>query len=348
MRALVYEGVNFAFESNYPQPTQARGEALIRVVLAGICNTDLEILRGYMGFHGVLGHEFVGIVEEVYSEEKQDRALIGKRVVGEINAACHRPDCAYCQMGVFTHCPNRTTLGIDRRDGVFADYTRLPIENVHLVPDNVSDEEAVFTEPLAANFEILEQVHLRPTTRVIILGDGKMGQLAAQVLTLTGCDLTMVGKHPQKLALAAQRGIATYQVKDVEQAGTPGVSGTSTSASANEAKSIITERRIDVVVECTGSAQGLALAMAMVKPRGTIVLKSTVADRSTLSLAPLVIDEIRVQGSRCGPFAPALRALSNKLVNVKPLISATYSLDEVQKAFKHAAESGVLKVLVKI
>jgi len=348
MRALVYEGANLAFDGNYPHPTATRGEALIRVVLAGICNTDLEILRGYMGFHGVLGHEFVGIVEEVYSDAARDRALIGKRVVGEINAACHRPDCSYCQKEMFTHCPNRTTLGIDRRDGIFADYTRLPLENLHVVPDNVSDEEAVFTEPLAANFEILEQVHLRPTTRVVILGDGKMGQLAAQVLTLTGCDLTMVGKHPEKLALATQRGIATYQVKDVEQAGTPGVTGTAKATTTSEAKSIITERRIDVVIECTGSSQGLALAMAMVKPRGTIVLKSTVADRSTLSLAPLVIDEIRVQGSRCGPFAPALRALSNKLVNVQSLINATYTLDEGMKAFKHAGERGVLKILVRM
>ena len=336
MRALVYDGNKLAFEDNRSRPAQTQGEAFIRVVLAGICNTDLEILRGYMGFRGVLGHEFVGVVEEVYSDAEQDRTLIGKRVVGEINAACHRPDCPYCRQGMYTHCPNRTTLGIDRRDGVFADYTRLPLENLHIVPDNVSDEEAVLTEPLAANFEILEQVHLHPTANVVILGDGKMGQLAAQVLSLTGCNLAMIGKHPEKLALATQRGLTTYRAQDVEQ------------ARSSEATSLVTERRTDVVIECTGTAQGLAMAMALVRPRGTIVLKSTVADKSTLSLAPLVIDEIRVQGSRCGPFAPALRALSNKLVNVQPLISATYTLNEVLQAFQHATEKGVLKVLVRM
>jgi threonine dehydrogenase-like Zn-dependent dehydrogenase len=330
MRALVYQGRELVLDYNYPQPAPVVGEALIRVLQVGICNTDLEIVRGYMGFRGVLGHEFVGIVEEVYGENETERAegLIGKRVVGEINAACRRPDCTYCQRGVPTHCPRRTTLGIVNRDGAFADYLMLPIGNLHSVPEEVSDEEAVFVEPLAANFQMLEQVHIEPTDSVIVLGDGKMGQLAAQVLALNGCEVTMVGKYEEKLALARQRGIATHLLKDAEQ--------------------YAVSKRVDVVVECTGSAQGLTLAMRLVCPRGTILLKSTVADVSKLQLAPLVIDEIRVQGSRCGPFAPALRALSQKLVDVSSLISARYSLDEGLLAFEHAAQKGALKVLVQV
>ncbi len=229
-----------------------------------------------------------------------------------------------------THCPNRTTLGIVNRDGAFAEYLQLPLENLHIVPENVSNEEAVFVEPLAANFEILEQVHLKPTDSVIILGDGKMGQLAAQVLALSGCELIMLGKHEEKLALAAKRGIQTRLL-------------------ANEQEVALENRkRVDVVVECTGSTKGLEMALQLVRPRGTIVLKSTVADQSSLHLAPIVIDEIRVQGSRCGPFPPALRALSQKLVDVRPLISARYSLDDGLDAFRHAGEKGVLKVLLQM
>lgn len=332
MRALVYRDNSLTLKQHYPEPVLERGEALIRVLLAGICNTDLEIVRGYMGFHGVLGHEFVGVVEEIYGSETQEQYgyLIGHRVVGEINAACRCPDCFHCQRGIFTHCPNRTTLGIVNRDGAFADYLTLPVENLHLVPANVSDEEAVFVEPLAANFEILEQVHLRPTESVVILGDGKMGQLAAQVLTLSGCAVSMVGKHEEKLALAEKRGVRSYLLDD--------------------AKSFTLEngRRVDLVVECSGSAQGLEMALRLVKPRGTLVLKSTVAQKSMLHLAPIVIDEIRVQGSRCGPFAPALRVLNQKLVDIRPLICACYTLDEGLAAFNHAGQKGVLKVLVRV
>jgi len=333
MRALVYLNTRLVLDRNYPMPSLVDGEALIRVTHAGICNTDLEIVRGYMAFQGILGHEFVGIVEAVQEGPGATplTSLIGKRVVGEINAACHRLDCSSCQRGMPTHCPNRTTLGIVNRDGAFADYLVLPTRNLHLVPDNVSDEEAVFVEPLAANFEILEQVHLKPTDSVIILGDGKMGQLAAQVLALTGCEVTMLGKHEEKLALAAQHHISTRLVKD-----------------SKGEQSIAPASRVDLVVECTGSPQGLELAMHLVRPRGTIIQKSTVAAKSTLHLAPIVIDEIRVQGSRCGPFAPALRALSHKLVDVLPLISARYSLDEGLAAFEYARQTGVLKVQVKV
>jgi threonine dehydrogenase-like Zn-dependent dehydrogenase len=332
MRALTYHNNTLTLEKNYPRPDLQPGEALVRVLQAGICNTDLEITRGYLAFQGVLGHEFAGIVETVHEGPGASRPtyLVGKRVVGEINAACHRSDCFYCTHHMPTHCPDRTTLGILKRDGAFAEYLTLPVENLHLVPDNVSDEEAVFVEPLAANFEILEQVHLKPTDSVVILGDGKMGQLAAQVLPLSGSEVMMVGKHEEKLALAAKRGVHTFVLDDPQSF------------------TLENRRRVDLVVECSGSAQGLELALRLVRPRGTIVLKSTVAVQSTLHLAPIVIDEICLQGSRCGPFAPALRALSQKLVDVRPLISAQFSLDEGLAAFEHAAQPGVLKVLVKV
>ena len=332
MRALVYQNNLLRLEKSYQEPLLKVGEALIRVLQAGICNTDLEIIRGYMEFQGVLGHEFVGIVEEVLDKSgiPSAHSLVGQRVVGEINAACHRSDCFYCQQNMPTHCPNRTTLGIVNRDGAFADYLTLPVENLHPVPDTVTDEEAVFVEPLAANFEILEQVHVKPTERVIVLGDGKMGQLAAQVLALSGCDIMMIGKHEEKLALVQQRGIKTFLLKDVARILPDG------------------GRRVDMVVECTGSAEGLELAMRLVRPRGTIILKSTVADKSSLHLAPIVIDEIRVQGSRCGPFEPALRALSQHTIDVRPLISARYTLDDALAAFKYAGQKGVLKVLVHV
>jgi threonine dehydrogenase-like Zn-dependent dehydrogenase len=332
VHALVFRNNILTLDKNYPRPDLQSGEALIRVLLAGICNTDLEITRGYLAFQGVLGHEFVGIVEAVYEGPgaSPPTYLIGKRVVGEINAACHRTDCVYCQQNMFTHCPNRTTLGIVNRDGAFAEFLTLPVANLHLVPDNISDEEAVFVEPLAANFEMLEQVHLKPTDSVVILGDGKMGQLAAQVLPLVGCEVMMVGKHEEKLALAEKRGVRTYLLDDATSF------------------TLENKRRVDLVVECSGSAQGMEIALRLVRPRGTLILKSTVSEKSLLHLAPIVIDEIRVQGSRCGPFAPAIRALSQYTVDIQPLISARYNLDDGIAAFNHAARPGVLKVLVRI
>src|SRR5205823_11587453 len=219
---------------------------------AGICNTDLEITRGYLAYQGVLGHEFVGIVEAAHEGPgaSPPTYLVGKRVVGEINAACHRSDCEYCQQNMSTHCPNRTTLGIVNRDGAFAEYLTLPVANLHLVPDNVSDEEAVFVEPLAANFEILEQVQVKPTDSVVILGDGKMGQLAAQVLALSGCEIEMVGKHEEKLALAEKRGVRTCVLDDAERF------------------TLNNGQRADMVVECSGSPQGLEMALRIVRPRG--------------------------------------------------------------------------------
>lgn len=332
MRALVYRNHTLMLEQNYEVPDPPAGEALIRVSQVGICNTDIEITRDYMDFAGVLGHEFVGVVESIAPQPGASlpHALVGRRVVGEINAACRRSACFFCQNGMPTHCPQRTTLGIVGRDGAFADYLTLPVENLHLVPDVVSDEEAVFVEPLAANFEILEQVHLKPTDRVIVLGDGKMGQLAARVLALSGCEVTLVGKHPEKLLLVEHLGITACLLDDVDEIIQHG------------------RRRVDVVVECSGSAQGLELALRLVRARGTLVLKSTVAAQSQLHLAPIVIDEIRVQGSRCGPFAPALRALAQGRIDIRPLISGRYSLDNALIAFDYAMQPGVLKVLVHV
>lgn len=332
MRALVYRNRALTLEREYQRPELPPGEALIRVSQVGICNTDLEITRGYMDFAGVLGHEFVGVVEEVSREPgaSTPKSLVGKRVVGEINAACRLASCWFCQREMYTQCPERTTLGILGRDGAFAEYVTLPVENLHIVPENVSDDEAVFVEPLAANFEIMEQVHLKPTDRVLVLGDGKMGQLAARVLALSGCEVTLVGKHPEKLLLVEGLGIATCLVDKVDELVQHG------------------RRRVDVLVECTGSEQGLELALRLVRPRGTLVLKSTVAAKTSLHLAPIVIDEIRVQGSRCGPFAPALRALSQRRVDVRPCISARYTLDEGISAFQNAEQKGVLKVLMRV
>jgi threonine dehydrogenase-like Zn-dependent dehydrogenase len=332
MRALVFHNNALKLEQDYPRPDPQPGEALIRVVRAGICNTDMEITRGYLGFQGVLGHEFVGVVEAVHEGPgaSAPTGLIGKRVVGEINIACRRADCWYCQHDIYSHCPDRATLGILNHDGAFAEYLTLPVANLHVVPDNVSDDEAVFVEPLAANFEMLEQVHIKPTDSVLVIGDGKMGQLAAQVLALSGCEIMMAGKHEAKLALAEKHGARPYLLDDAARF------------------ALENGRRVDVVVECSGSAQALEMALRLVRPRGTLILKSTVADASTLHLAPIVIDEIRVQGSRCGPFAPSLRALNQRRIDVLPLITARYSLDDGLTAFKHAGQKGALKVLMQV
>lgn len=331
MRALVYGAQGLVLERDYPQPQPGEGEALIRVVQVGICNTDLEITRGYKGFQGVLGHEFVGMVEAIQGLDTRARYshLLGQRVVGEINIPCRGAQCWYCRQEIYSHCPRRAALGIVDRDGAFADYLTLPIENLHLVPDEVSDEEAVFVEPLAANFEMLEQVHITPGTRMLVLGDGKMGQLAAQALALSGGEVWMAGKHEEKLALARKRGITTLTVAKAERLVQEG-------------------ERLDLLVECTGSEQGLDMALCLVRPRGTIVLKSTVAEKGALDLSRIVVNEIRVQGSRCGPFEPALRALCQKRIEVLPLISARYAFEDAVEAFHQAEQKGMLKVLLKM
>jgi 2-desacetyl-2-hydroxyethyl bacteriochlorophyllide A dehydrogenase len=294
----------------------AAGEALIRVRLSGVCGTDLELVRGYYPYTGVLGHEFVGEVIEA-----PDAEWIGARVVGEINAACGT--CATCRAGRPTHCEDRTVLGIVGRDGVHAEYTSLPMANLHRVPDSVPDEAAVFTEPLAAALEITEQVHVEPTDRVLLVGAGRLGQLIAQVLALTGADLRAVARHESQRELLRAREIATIDDGDVAP------------------------RSYDVVVEATGSPSGLDLARAAVRPRGTLVLKSTYAGEVTLDLSPFVVDEITIVGSRCGPFAPALRLLEAGDVDPRPLIAARYPLDQAVEAMRHAAERGVTKVLLE-
>ncbi len=308
-----------------PIPIKA-GEALIKIRLAGICGTDLEMVKGYYPFSGIPGHEFVGEVQEIYpSADRQnnpaDRELIGKRVVGEINAGCGK--CEQCLNGRRTHCENRSVLGIIGRDGIFAEYTTLPLENLHIVPDNVSDETAVFTEPLAAALEIQQQVQIHPADRVLIVGAGRLGQLIAQTLSLSGADLRVIARHPVQKQLLTARGIRLINEEDIQKG------------------------RWDLVVEATGSTEGFALARNAVRPRGTFVLKSTYKGDITLNLSSIVVEEINLVGSRCGPFKPALKLMEQKLVDPTVLITREYKLSEGIKAFETAAQQGMLKVLIR-
>jgi alcohol dehydrogenase len=329
MQALLFDG-QLRLANDYPEPTLAPGEALIRPSLVGICNTDIEITRGYMGFRGVLGHEFVGVVQACH-----DRAWVGRRVVGEINAACRR--CAACARGDESHCPERTTLGIDRRDGAMAELFSLPIDCLHEVPDGVPDEAAVFTEPLAAALEILEQSHIRPTDRVAVVGDGKLGLLCAQALRLPGCEVVMVGRHPERWELLHGLGVATAHVSGFDKR----------RLTNDEHGDVhIVPSSFDVVVDCTGQPSGLAAARALVRPRGRLALKSTFAADSGLNLSMVVVDEVQLLGSRCGPFAPALRLLERGLVQVQPLIAGRFSLRDGIEAF--AMTNRRLKMLLEI
>ena len=315
MRALVWNGRKLCFERSHPTPKSDDRTALVHVLLAGICSTDLQIFKGYMGFQGIPGHEFVGEVKEGPTE------LVGKRVAGEINFACGR--CEFCLRGLGRHCPERKVMGILGADGSFADYMSVPIENLHLVPESLSNEDAVFTEPLAAAFEISEQIQFNSTDDILVLGDGKLGLLCAQALRLTGAHVNLLGKHENKVSLLKGLGIHTIMLSDWKP------------------------RLFNVVVEATGSSSGLKMALEIVRPRGTLVLKSTLAEPHTLSLAPLVINEITVVGSRCGPFLPALQALAKEEVNVSSLIDGIYSLADGAQAVAHAARSGALKVMLR-
>jgi threonine dehydrogenase-like Zn-dependent dehydrogenase len=313
MQALWLENNQLSFK-DVPQPTSP-GEALIKIRKAGICGTDLELVKGYYPFTGIPGHEFVGEVIE-----SAVPSWIGKRVVGEINAACGT--CEQCRNGRPTHCEARTVLGIINRDGVFAEYTALPLENLHLVPDEVSDEAAVFTEPMAAALEIQQQVQIRPEDRVLLIGAGRLGQLIAQTLVLTGCDLRVVARHPHQKSLLAGRGIRLIDQGDVQH------------------------WRYDLVVEATGSPSGFELARKALRPRGVLVLKSTYKGDMTVNFSSIVVDEIQLIGSRCGPFEPALRLLANRQVDPTLLIAGEYKLSEGLKAFKDAEKTGMLKVLI--
>jgi threonine dehydrogenase-like Zn-dependent dehydrogenase len=293
-------------------------EAVVRVLLSGICNTDLEIARGYAGFKGTLGHEFVGVIEQA-----SDYSLVGQRVVGEINVGCGR--CEECKAGDARHCPTRTVLGIVGRDGAHAEFLRLPTTNLIRVPDRLPDEHAVFTEPLAAACGITERVSFGGSERVGVIGDGKLGLLCAQVIALTGCSVLLIGKHPEKLRIAERRGIETSSVK----------------------KALSRTRDFDVVVEASGSASGFAMALKMLRPRGTLVLKSTFHGTTEIPAAQIVVDEINIVGSRCGRFAPALELLKRGAIDIDSLISEEYSLSEGLRAMERATKKGVLKVLLR-
>lgn len=321
MKAIVFDN-GLKLDNNYPKPIPQESEALIRVTLAGICNTDYEITKGYMGYVGVLGHEFVGVVEEVNSE---DKSLIGKRVVAEISYGCDNPDCEWCAQKNYRHCPDRHTIGIWRKDGCMAEYITVPTNILFEVPSNVTDEQAVFVEPLAAACEITEQLHIEPMAKVVVLGDGKLGLTTALTLNAQNLDVLLVGKHRNKLDIAEAQGVKTQLLSN-----------------------FTLEKKYDVVVEATGSASGFETSMSLTKPRGVLVLKSTVASGKELNLAPIVIDEITVLGSRCGQFPPALRLLANNRIDFTPFITKIYPIDEALEAFEANKAKESLKILIKI
>jgi threonine dehydrogenase-like Zn-dependent dehydrogenase len=342
MKALRYENELLSV-TDAPKPA-SNGEAVVRVTLSGICNTDLEIARGYAGFQGTIGHEFVGVIESLPESGAEARPsgravkeatpgsepslavrllTPGQRVVGEINAGCGR--CVLCRAGDPRHCPERTVLGIVRRDGAHAEFLKLPVANLIPVPDEIADEHAVFTEPLAAACGILERVTIIEDTRVAVIGDGKLGLLCAQVLAKTGASVTLVGKHHDKLEIATGRGIDAI--------------------TDNQAKLRVSA--FDVVVEASGSATGFDLALDLLHPRGVLVLKSTFHGATEMNAARIVVDEISVVGSRCGRFDPALELLKQGAVDVESLISEEFPLAEGVRAMERAAERGVLKVLLR-
>ncbi len=316
MKALVFDGCLRLEDRDLEKPVS--GEVCIRLKKAGICNTDLEITRGYFSFKGVLGHEFVGVVEDAPNTK-----WIGKRVVGEINAACGH--CEYCRAKLQRHCPHRSVLGILKRDGAFQEYFHLPVENLHLVPETLTDEQAVFVEPVAAACEILDQIQIRPSQQVAVLGDGKLGLIVTMVLSQTGCSLSLIGRHPAKMKL-----VEDIPVKVISSVAASGLS-----------------RCFDVFVDATGSPNGWQQALRFLKPRGQLVLKSTYHEPFDFNPAPLVVDEITVIGSRCGRFEPALQLLQEQKIDPCRLISCTLPLSQGVKAFDLASQPGILKVILE-
>src|SRR3990172_3135087 len=314
MRALWLENNEISLR-DVPRPHKP-DEALIKIRKAGICSTDLELIKGYYPYTGILGHEFVGDVIEA-----DDASWVGQRVVGEINVVCNQ--CEQCLNGRSTHCEHRTVLGIIHREGTFAEYTTLPLANLHRVPASVPDEMAVFAEPLAAALEIQEQINIKPDDRVLLIGAGRLGQLIAQTLALTGCNLRVVARHRRQQELLAARGIRIISEEEVQP------------------------WRWDIVVEATGSPGGFSLARQAIRPRGALVLKSTYKGEMNVNFSSIVVDEINIVGSRCGPFEPALQLMESKKVDPTVLIDSEFSLKDGLKAFERAAESGVLKVLIK-
>ncbi|NLX13836.1 MAG: alcohol dehydrogenase catalytic domain-containing protein [Phycisphaerales bacterium] len=316
MRALVFNK-KLQYTNQYPDPQPGPGEVLIAVKLASICATDLEIARGYMAFSGVLGHEFVGTVA------KGPQAWKNKRVVAEINCVCGK--CRMCQQGLANHCQRRTVLGIDGRDGVFADLVAVPERNLYEVPQTVSDEQAVFVEPLAAAFQVIKQCPIEKRQRAVVVGSGRLGLLVAQVLKTTGCKLEVVGRNQLTLDFCEKKGIQTRHIADM-----------------------IPRPEHDVVVECSGSSEGFELAMKLTRPRGTLVLKSTHAGAAPLNLSPLVVNEINLVGSRCGPFSEAINALARREIDVESMISRQLSLDRAVEAMAMAEDAGYVKILLKV
>jgi threonine dehydrogenase-like Zn-dependent dehydrogenase len=315
MRAIVLDRDGVVSHGDYPAPTPRDGEIMVNVLRAGICETDLQLVRGYMGFQGVLGHEFVGVA--------QSGPLTGRRVVGEINCSCMA--CETCRAGRPSHCPNRSVLGILNHDGAFAELIAVPQRNLHAVPDSVPTDVAVFVEPVAAAFQIPAQLTIRRQDRILVLGDGRLGNLCAQVLVGLSDHVRVVGKHASKLALLHSLGIPTNLLSEQPE-----------------------DRSADVVVDCTGSPTGLPTALKLVRPRGTIVLKTTVAGDQTMAWAPVVIGEVTIVGSRCGPFDQALAALEAGRVSVLPLVAARFGLSEGVKALEHASTKSVMKVLIDV
>ncbi len=313
MLGLVLTAEGLTVERDLPEPQPLPREVVLDIKLAGVCETDLQLARGYMGFEGIPGHEFVGI--------PQSGRLKGRRVAPDINC-CLAEDCEYCPENRH-HCPNRTVIGILGRSGGFAERVAVPEENLFEIPDRIPDEQAVFIEPLAAAFEILEQIEIPPKTPVTVLGDGRLGYLCAQVLAAAGGNVTVVGKHAGKLERFRARGLDTIVLDD-----------------------LVPERKAEVVVDCTGSESGLELALKLVRPRGTIVMKTTVAGRYDLDMAQIVIDELRLVGSRCGPFPRAIEALANQEIEVESLITARFPLEQADQALETAAEKGQHKVLI--
>ena len=299
-----------------PKPTPPDGFAVIRLLAGGICNTDLELQRGYYGFRGTPGHEFVG---EVVAADTA--SWVGKRVVGEINLACGK--CEWCARGLGRHCPTRTVLGIVKHPGAFREFLTLPESNLHEVPKSVTTERAVFTEPVAAACEILDQVRIPKGERVAVLGDGKLGLLVAQVLQLNGASVHQFGRHLEKLRIAEAAGV-TGEV----------------------AREKLPVSEFDWVVDATGSPEGLQQAVAMTRPRGTLIMKSTVHGAVPVDTAPIIVNEITLVGSRCGRFEPALKLLAKGKIRVEDMISESYPLSEAPAAFRRASERGVLKVLL--
>lgn len=316
MRAIYLGSEGVRLERDRAVPRRRQGEALIRLLRAGVCSTDLELVKGYMGFEGTLGHEFVGRVEAA-----DDAAWIGRRVVGTINLGCRK--CAVCVGSGPEHCPQRSVLGILQHDGAFADYLTLPLANLLAVPESVSDAQAVFTEPLAAALRLREQLTISPSHRLAVVGPGRLGLLIAQVLALAGGDVTVLGRRPESLTLPAGWGLDTGLATDAES------------------------DSFDLVVEATGNGAGLETSLRLVRPLGTLALKSTFVAAPEVDLTKIVVAEITVVGSRCGPFAPALRLLERQQIEVDALVAAEYELEEGLKAMAHAAQPGVLKVLLR-